>query len=248
MKPHTSYTVCGTPRSGSGLLCEVLWKTGLAGRPDEYFLRKYVEKYSEIWRASTSYEYLNKIIEEGTTGNGVFGIKIMWDQVGYFREKVLRIPQYMHLQTPDLMGCIFPNLHYIRITRRDKVRQAVSFYKAKKTGIYNWHEGEPTQYLETLEFNFKAIDRLIHNLCDWDSSWQNYFEALKISPFNVVYEDDLEHGYEGVIKRILTYLGVNIPDGLTIQAKRRKQSDEHSERFVRLYLDALQGNKKNQRE
>src|SRR3990172_7611330 len=194
MKPHTSYIVCATPRSGSGLLCSTLWRTGLAGRPDEYFLPKNVEKYSEIWRASTSYEYLIKVIEEGTTGNGVFGIKIMWNQVSPFKENVLKIHNYAQSQTPDLMGSIFPNLHYIWITRRDKVRQAVSFYKAIKTGNYQWHEGNPSQHIKPLEFNFKAIDRLIHNLCDWDSSWQNYFEALKISPFNVVYEDDLEHG------------------------------------------------------
>jgi len=37
MKPHTSLIVCATPRTASGLLCDALWNTGLAGRPEEYF-------------------------------------------------------------------------------------------------------------------------------------------------------------------------------------------------------------------
>ncbi|MBA2364790.1 MAG: hypothetical protein H0V86_14810, partial [Chloroflexia bacterium] len=39
MHPHTSYLICGTPRSGSFLLCEALKNTGLAGMPEEYFWR-----------------------------------------------------------------------------------------------------------------------------------------------------------------------------------------------------------------
>lgn len=36
IKPHTPLIVCATPGTGSGLLCDALWNTGLAGRPDEY--------------------------------------------------------------------------------------------------------------------------------------------------------------------------------------------------------------------
>lgn len=35
--PQRSYFVCATPRSGSTLLCEGLKRTGVAGRPAEYF-------------------------------------------------------------------------------------------------------------------------------------------------------------------------------------------------------------------
>ena len=36
-QPQRSYLVCATPRSGSTLLCEGLKRTGVAGRPAEYF-------------------------------------------------------------------------------------------------------------------------------------------------------------------------------------------------------------------
>ena len=37
MRPHSSYIVCATQRSGSTLLCEILKNTYLAGYPEEYF-------------------------------------------------------------------------------------------------------------------------------------------------------------------------------------------------------------------
>jgi LPS sulfotransferase NodH len=33
----SSYLICGTPRTGSTLLCSLLTSTGVAGRPDSYF-------------------------------------------------------------------------------------------------------------------------------------------------------------------------------------------------------------------
>src|ERR671929_206844 len=35
--PRLTYLVCATPRSGSTLLCDVLTRTGVAGRPQEYW-------------------------------------------------------------------------------------------------------------------------------------------------------------------------------------------------------------------
>ncbi|MBV9278903.1 MAG: hypothetical protein JOZ41_02365 [Chloroflexi bacterium] len=35
MVPHTSFLICGNPRSGTSLLCEALKSTRVAGRPEE---------------------------------------------------------------------------------------------------------------------------------------------------------------------------------------------------------------------
>lgn len=37
MTADRTYLVCATPRSGSTLVCQALKKTGVAGRPEEYF-------------------------------------------------------------------------------------------------------------------------------------------------------------------------------------------------------------------
>ncbi len=36
-EPPRSYVLCGTPRTGSTLLCSLLCSTGVLGRPESYF-------------------------------------------------------------------------------------------------------------------------------------------------------------------------------------------------------------------
>jgi len=47
--PTTSYLICASQRSGSTLLATALASTGVAGRPEEYFLAIDEQKTPE-WR------------------------------------------------------------------------------------------------------------------------------------------------------------------------------------------------------
>ena len=235
MKPHTSLIVCATPRTGSGLLCDALWNTGFAGRPDEYFCRSDEQEYSKVWGTATYIDYLNKVTEEGTTPNGIFGLKIMWHHLNDFRGRISRIPQFKDIQIRNLFTTLFPNNCYVWITRRDKACQAVSLYRARLTGYYRWYGEKSQEYRRSLKFDFQEIDQIVHEIYKWERGWKRYFKVLGISPYVVVYERDLEYGYGDVVKRILGYIGVTIPDDLAPHTKYRKQSDELTEDFVRLY-------------
>ena len=133
VQPHTSYLICATPRSGSFLLCEALINTGIAGNPGEYFWQGDEPTWAERWNVSSYAGYLAKAIEQGTTPNGVFGAKMMWGYFDDFIGKVRHIAPYAEAPLPRLLPMVFSNLHYIWITRRDKVRQAVSHWKALQT-------------------------------------------------------------------------------------------------------------------
>jgi trehalose 2-sulfotransferase len=235
MKPHTSLIVCATPRTGSGLLCDALWNTGLAGRPDEYFCPSDEQEYSKVWGTSIYIDYLNKVIEEGTTPNGIFGLKIMWHHLNDFRERVSKISQFTDIKTHNLFTTLFPNSRYVWITLRDKVCQAVSLYRARKTGFYRWYEEKSQGYKKTLNFDFQAIDQIVHEIYKWERGWKRYFEVLGISPYTIVYERDLEYHIEETVKGIVAYIGVKIPDDFAPHTKYRKQSDELTNHFVRLY-------------
>jgi trehalose 2-sulfotransferase len=63
--PTTSYLVCGTPRSGTSLLCGLLAGTGVAGHPEEYFWRDDVPFWSRRWGVSGFAEYLRAAIAAG---------------------------------------------------------------------------------------------------------------------------------------------------------------------------------------
>ena len=91
--PVVSYLVAATQRSGSTLLCRALADTGVAGRPEEYFLTGPPEAFPPGW---TFWEdgifalphgemdregYLELVFRLGTTPNGVFGAKLMWNNL-----------------------------------------------------------------------------------------------------------------------------------------------------------------------
>jgi LPS sulfotransferase NodH len=130
MLPNITYLICATNRSGSSLVCEALKNTGIAGYPEEYFWRGDELFWTERWGVSSFEDYLKKAIEQGTSSNGVFGAKIMWGYFHDFIDKLKQLPGYQKTDLPALLPEFFPNLHYIHITRQDKVRQAISFWRA----------------------------------------------------------------------------------------------------------------------
>lgn len=265
MHPHCSYLICATPRSGSTLLCEALINTGLAGRPEEYFEslketgrpRRPLEYFAGVenteliallggsegpppaYSADTDYgEYLARTIEQATTPNGVFGAKVMWGYLDDFMSNLRTISQYSHLPVAQLFATIFPNLHYITVIRRDKVRQAVSLWKAIQTQAWKLdedeHPGEQSHH-QPLTFSFAAIEHLKRQLEVNEAAWQQFFTQNHITPFTVIYEDFVL-AYEETALQILRYLDIAIPDRPLFSVRRMKQqADALSEQWIQRY-------------
>jgi LPS sulfotransferase NodH len=231
---HTSYLICATPRSGSTLLCEALLNTGLAGRPWEYFFEWNEPTWYAEWQVSTYEDYVARAVRQSTTPNGVCGVKLMIGYLGRFIAKVRETPRFSarELGISELLSEIFPNLHYIWITRRHKVRQAVSWEKAIQTGAWA-HGMTPTR---EPEYQFDAIDRRLDEITLQESGWQEFFHDHAITPLTVVYED-LETHYEETAARILDALRIPYPAPLAFdQRVLRKQADEGSEAWVQRYM------------
>ena len=82
--PH-SYLLCGTPRTGSTLLCSLLSSTGVAGRPESYFRVPDQQMWAARFGLALAGEgdfdfddFVDGAIRMGSTGNGVFAARIMW--------------------------------------------------------------------------------------------------------------------------------------------------------------------------
>lgn len=270
MQPHLSYLICATPRSGSTLLCEALTNTGIAGQPEEYFQtlketglpRKPLEYFegidvteivgilgnrsweNEMFRQpghGESYaEYLAKVLKRGTSPNGVFGAKVMWDYFDSLTSNLRQMPQYKGMALPDLLSTVFPNLCCIWVTRRDKVRQAVSLWKAIQTWTWRMEQASyppdgSLQKRRELVFHFDAIDHLVQWIIDHEISWQRYFNLYRIQPFIVVYEEFVG-AYEPTVLEILQYLNIPIPENLVLEEPHmKKQADTLSEEWVQRY-------------
>ena len=91
--PERTYLICANQRSGSNLLCRALSDTGVAGYPDEYFLTGPPEAFPPGWKfweegplaerhgVSDRRSYRDLAYRVGSTPNGVFGAKLMWNNV-----------------------------------------------------------------------------------------------------------------------------------------------------------------------
>ena len=235
MEPNTSYLICATNRSGSFLLCEALKNTGIAGNPEEYFWRGDEPFWKERWGVSNYEDYLPKAIEQGTTSNGVFGAKIMWGYFDDFVGKIMQIPAYQQIDLPSLLPKVFPNLHYIQMTRRDKVRQAISFWKAIETNIWAWSSDEPPVPEKEPTFNYEAISKLKREIFAHEAAWGNYFEMCQVEPLVIVYED-LVLACEETALEVLRFLDIPVPPNLEFaERKMKRQADALTETWVQAY-------------
>jgi LPS sulfotransferase NodH len=228
---------------------EALRKSGLPRRPHEYFepdlhgniverlaFREMPDgsasKPSPLWHPDSYDRYLAWALEEGTTPNGVFGAKLMWGYLGDFAELLRGIEGMAGRPLPDLLGRAFPGLRYIQITREDKVRQAVSLWKAVQTQAWKREPGTESQPKVEPVFSFQAINYLVRLLTAHDASWDAYFLGLGYEPLKVTYEE-LAHGTEEVVARVLANLGIPAPETLVLETPRLTvQADEVSEEWV----------------
>ncbi len=235
---------------------EALKATGSPMRPKDYFttlnnprFTATLEDFSRDYHTltipallqHTDYaDYLAHVLEEGTTANGVFGAKVMWGYLGDFISNLRDIPAYKELPVPDLFSTIFPNLHYIRVVREDKVSQAVSLWKAIQT--WRWREDEAaassngtSHPKRELQFHFELIDHLVRQIEEHERAWKRFFDEAGIEPYCVVYED-LAANYEATALNILQFLGVSLPENHWFAARQMKrQADALSEEWVRRY-------------
>ena len=145
MTPSVSYLVCATPRSGSNLLCGLLKRTGVAGRPEEYFGRGHEPCWAGRWGASGRVEYVHGAIREGTGANGVFGAKVLWPHMPNLLAKLEAVHGREDVAERALLERTFPGLRFVWIRREDVVAQAVSYAKAMQTDQWTALDPAPSR-------------------------------------------------------------------------------------------------------
>jgi LPS sulfotransferase NodH len=264
MPPTRAYLICSTPRSGSTFLCELLKSTGVAGRPEEYFEarastglpprpRDYLDglsrteagirddqrpphapAHSDLRGLDDYRQHLARTLRLGTTGNGVFGAKLMWRQLSELRALAETVPAHAGREPPDLLDRMLHRPAYVWVTRRDKVRQAISLWRALQTRIWRLEDGGPNGRTEGLRYSFEGIDHLVRALQADDEGWSSYFEEYGLAPLTVRYELDLERGAVAATRRVLDYIGVARPDDWQPQSTIR-QSDALNQEWLAAY-------------
>ena len=233
-EPSRSYVICGTPRTGSTLLCSLLDSTDVLGRPESYFREPDEAAWAtrfglptEGGRVRDYRAFVNAARSAGTSNNGVFGARIMWGSLERVIEGLGGVPGEYDL---PILEEAFGPLTFVHVRREDIAAQAVSWCRAEQTGY--WQQGdvaarEPQQDIAQTRLLMETIRK--HN-----AAWQAWFDAQGVEPHRVTYEQ-LVGDRRLVIQGIAAKLSVELPSNWRPQSPHRKQADE----LNRAWADAL---------
>jgi LPS sulfotransferase NodH len=252
---------------------EALRHSGRPRRPEEYFvgaedpsIRDHLGERavgseppprSPLWSRAAYDRYLEWAFDAGTTANGIFGAKLMWGYFGDFVSLLRNIPAYRDIPLAELLPAVFPELTFVRVVRANKVRQAVSLWKAVQTAT--WREDQANAKAASLEddgsppyrsfieehrpqlrFHYRAIEHLLEQILIEEARWDAFFEHAGIQPVLVLYEN-FAADHETSTLHLLERLELSPPDDFDFEPRMRRQSDRINDDWVRRYSELRLG-------
>ena len=241
MRPELSYTIWFSQRTGSTLLCQALESTGVAGRPGEW-LRE--EDLLERYGARDDAELREALWKAGSTANGVYGLKFSFYEPHFsdVLEALGRFPGRPQISCTraEVWRQAFPNCRHIFMTRRNKVRLAVSWWKAIKTKEWHRKRGSPARAVDLAEtYSFEAINHLCWESVMREAGIQAFLSEAGIVPLTIVYEDFIRE-YEGTVLKVLAYLGLETTSVRIDAPSYERLADEVSEEWVQRFREERQ--------
>jgi trehalose 2-sulfotransferase len=227
------------PRSGSWLLADALRGTGVAGRPEEYYWDQFYASYLERWgnpRIASYADFLSQTFRVGTTDNGMFAAKLHWAELEHLCASLAGLNGNAGHSHGELIEQHFPAPKIIYLRRCDRVRQALSWYRADRTATWYHVRDEPRRHYE-IEPDWSAIHEMELLLRAADRQWRAFFSELGVHPHEVIYED-LVTDYQNVVRGTFAFLELPGASTLAVTAPRlRQQRDELTEIWLRAYLE-----------
>ena len=242
MKPQLSYTIWFSQRTGSTLLCKTLEATGIAGTPREWFNCK-PDLLEDIHQ--TNYAELQAYLWKlGTTANGVFGINHSFYEPHFSQltETLRKFPACPTEETSrtKIWGHIFPNHRHIFMTRRNKIRLAVSWWRAIQSGEWHLSADEQRKPIDLSNaYSYDAIHHLYNECSMREAGIQEFFTEGSIAPLNIFYEDFVQE-YEKTVRTILDYLELDSRSIAIAPPALTKTADAVYEEWVQRFREERQ--------
>jgi LPS sulfotransferase NodH len=233
----TDVIVC-TGRSGSSHLCDLLTSTGVCGRPAEHLREPMIHA---IAHGHVDLDALmRRLVVAQATANGVFGTKVI---SRFLLELIDTVPV-------ETLRRRLPPVKVIYLGRRDKIAQAASAIRAKKTG--RWHvTGKPDSrpQVKPIELSGTEVGEAVAEYRQ-NLARQRQLDDLVDSLFpepcvlRIWYEDLVEDPRD-IVRRVCEHVGVK--DGVDLaRISSRHQKIPAEDRIygqIRQSLDAADGMK-----
>jgi trehalose 2-sulfotransferase len=219
--PTQSYIIWFSQRTGSTLFSQALEDTGIAGRPREWFNVGGAAQLLASHHATTAHELRETLWQAGTTSNGVFGVK--YGMTADVHAALTTLFADVDSDAPNeraVWESFFPHCRHIFMTRRDKVRLAVSWWRAVKSS--EWHRpnraqtvvNENTPWVPTArpstaelveEYDENALRHLFVEANLRETWMQEVFDRWSVVPYTIVYEDFIAT-YEETVRGAMDFL------------------------------------------
>jgi LPS sulfotransferase NodH len=238
LHPAHSYALCSVARSGAHLLLAGLRATGMAGRPLQYFHQHLAPKYAARYGFDATHgfgQYVRGIVAASATRNSVFGFHLEAWELEHFIGRLRESPDF---GTPtaserELLQTAFPRLRCIQLTRRDKLRQAISKARALQTDC--WVVQEEKLPAREPVFDPDLITHCQLSAMRSEETLNAFFKRNQIEPLAITYED-LCADYSGTIARVLKFLRIRPPRDFDLgPPKTVRQADNLTEEWLMRY-------------
>ncbi|MFI6265753.1 Stf0 family sulfotransferase [Micromonospora sp. NPDC051006] len=240
-----SYFVCATPRTGSSLLLGLLESSGVAGQPQAYFRAPDEPMWADRWQLARTAEggfdyadYVRAALATGRTDNGVFGAKLMWGTLDELVGKLAAVHPHLSGDDLALLEKAFGRTRFVFLRREDLVAQAVSWLRAEQTA--KWFVGGNGEISgsagngQAPRFDADGIGHFIEVISEHNAAWEAWFASWGIEPYVVRYEE-LDADMLTTTRRVVDFLGLDMPAGSTIAARHQRQADELNQQWIDRY-------------
>ncbi len=239
MASTVSYILCGTPRTGSTLLCSFLSSTGVLGHPESYFREPDEARWAEQFglpvgggRVLDHRAFAASARATGATPNGVFAARIMW---GSLDRLLLGLD---HPSTSSGVAALeeaFGPLAFVHLRRDGLLEQAVSWCRAEQTGY--WQQGDVASGLGQLDLD--GLKRCLSEIQAHNAAWEDWFRAHDVDPLVLTYEQVVDDP-RAAVGNVAARVSVPLPAAWRPRSPHRKQADETSVAQVAALREALE--------
>jgi len=246
MSAFAAYVLCTSPRSGSTLLCRLLRQTGVAGWPESHFhepslqawlMDHHVTTASNLSEREQVAAVIEAAIRHGRGHSDIFGLRLQSHSSDYFFAKLARL--YGDKTTDaERFEAAFGRTAFIHLSRDDTIAQAVSYLKAKQSGL--WHRRSDGRELERLTppaataYDGAAIRDQVLQFREAHRKWTDWFARERIAPLRLSYEDLADEPHR-TLASVLEHLGLDPSAAKHATPDVQRLADEESEDWIKRF-------------
>lgn len=213
-----------TPRSGSTMFCDVLYRTGKCGHPMEWINTRYISAYAQLFQTQDIdiTRYLEFVMRKTTSENGVFALNFHVEQ-----------HQEMLKHKVNIFDLGFDHCYYVY--REQKLDQAYSLARASLTDQWT-ADTSGSRKIEGKIGRARILKALVHVAAS-EEFYEQQLRSRVTGEF--AYEDFRDLGKTTAYASIFKDLGLN-PESVAVSTDmKRQQRGQASEELAALkaYLD-----------